>query len=291
MIKNAIFSSIAVISLAACVSMETDTSSSKNASSVAKNVSISSQELSGKRQPWSYKRVSDPLGVKDTVERFELRNGDCAGSDCTPYDVGASDRPPRKRARIERHVVTRLEQGEEAWYRFSFMIPSSEFNTLRGVHTSIAQLFMHSPGSFGGAPIWMLLIRDDGRTIVARKSRPVILRESDIDAAAAVKFQAGDIDSTTVSRSTVGTLGGSVPMDTWIDVAVHFKWSQGQDGFTTTYVNGQRVGTYSGPTSFPDTYLEYDYGIYQSGTNFGRGGGGIPPQVIYYGNVSLKYAR
>jgi len=238
-------------------------------------VRILKQEVDGLQRRWSHRAVADPTGSAPTrnVERFELRSGDCKGGDrrATAGPLGQ-----QTRARIERHVVTNLSVGQRGQFVYYLYFPSSEYNFLPNVITSTGQIFLYDNprGDWGGGPLW-LLESDPG-------SRRLFVKISSFYS------EGGRLQSDQLRRYSVGDLGGSIPLDQWVQVVINFGLSAGGDGFVQTYLNGRGAVQYAGPTALPGVVAGYSYGIYQVRTNQYPGGAqAIPPQVVYYSGVGM----
>jgi len=217
-------------------------------------------------QAYTWKRVTDPTGIAPTsqVERFTLRDGHCRGWDCD-----------NRRARVERHIITDLQDGDRLRYSYSVYFPSNEFNIVQGVSTTVGQLYLagNRGNDNGGNPIWDLNTVEGSRTWYMRMLTPIA--------------GTSPIETRTVRRLNIG----SIPFDRWVRIMVEARLSTGSDGYIEAFVDGRSVGRSSGRNILPNAYVEYDYGIYQKLHGLLRAGGvreGIPMQVVMYSNVSIS---
>lgn len=215
-------------------------------------------------QEYVWARVDDPTGTAptDMVERFALRDGHCRGWDCE-----------NNRARVERHIITDLQDGDRLRYSYSLYLPSDEYNVVPGVSTTVGQLFLTGREGGGGEPIWDLNTTDRGRDWYMRMLTPIPGTDP--------------IATETVRRIELG----AIPFDRWVRITVDAQLSSGSDGFIEAFVDGRSVGRASGINTTPDAYLEYDYGVYQKLQNLLQAGGareGIPQQVVLYSDVSIS---
>ena len=99
----------------------------------AQNIRILDSFWNRPSQSYTWARIADPTGSAPTnrVERFALRDGHCRGTDCQA-----------SRARVERHIVTTLSDGDSLRYSYYVYFPSAEYNLVRGVSTTVGQLYL-----------------------------------------------------------------------------------------------------------------------------------------------------
>jgi hypothetical protein len=258
------------------------TSTSPGVNVERRSVRILEDRLSSAGRSYSYQVLADPTGAAPTprVERFEIRGGDCSGGDCTARPLNGR---MVTRARTEKVRVADLRDGDEGWFGYSVYFPSAE-------HT-----FIESFGSTYGQLLALVELGGD--------SKPILSLDSDFRSRmmTVVLVEADTTEGKTASKRSIdlnlGNFGSSqFPTDRWISVEVNFKLSTDQDGFIKAYVNGRPIGQLTGRTILPGGYLEYRYGIYQTGTNqFVERHGGtlrdIPPQVVYFSNVTVARTR
>lgn len=79
----------------------------------------------------------------------------------------------------------------------------------------------------------------------------------------------------------------------WHRIAVHAKWSKGEDGFFKVWVNGEQKVDYIGSTmTVTSTYFKY--GVYRSYMTRYRGANGVedvPAQTVLFANVRRSDSR
>lgn len=259
MLRFLLSGGIFILALGACQSVPS------RGGLTSQNVRTVLSELNTPLQSYTWDRIDDLTGTAPTnkVERFALRDGHCRGSDC---NAG--------RARVERHVVTDLKDGDRLRYSYSIYFPSNEYNVVQGVSTTVGQLFLSvRRGSFDGNPIWDLNTTERGRNWYMRMLTPIPGSEP--------------FDTRTVRRFDMGV----IPFDRWVRVTVDAQLSTGPDGYIEAFLDGRRVGQVTGPNIIPNALLEYDYGIYQKLLGLGEAGGvreGIPQQVVLYSGISFN---
>lgn len=174
-------------------------------------------------------------------ERFELRNGDCGGTDCQRADGN------RERSEFATTGVLNYE-GDVYWYGWSFYVPADyiESGNLAGAYPSvtITQFAQHPAPPNTNYYISLMfskLYRGD-----------VVMRTFPTDPA----------DSRPKHTYTViphGEFAGR-----WHDMVVEAKWTDADSGYARVWHNGVLKVDYAGPTrsrTSQDVYFKY--GLYR----------------------------
>ncbi|WP_189799575.1 heparin lyase I family protein [Tateyamaria sp. syn59] len=195
---------------------------------------------------YGLRTAGDPVRYGDRSERFELRNGDCGGSDCLE---------PRSRAEIRMtDDINPARVGQDTWYSYSFYnatVPSfTKENSLRLVF---------------------------GQWTVGGDNRPVFrflqlgTDEGDFDACdpsicAETGAASGDL---VVHLSDIANARGwgsaqndgyvcrlfdmQAKRGTWVDITVNTNFGTGPDGYLRVWVDDTLKCDYSGPLVSPQT--------------------------------------
>lgn len=184
--------------------------------------------------------AGDPVRRGNRSERFELRDGDCGGSDCAN---------PRARAEIELdgdalpNVI-----GQDAWYGWSFYnesVPSfTKKNSLR---------LVFGQWTMGGTnrPIFRFiqLGADEGDFAncdpsLCKTANPtsgdLVVQLNDI--AAAMSWDSTENDGYVCRLFDLSERRGQ-----WVDIIVNTNFSAGNDGYLRIWVDQRLVCNYSGP--------------------------------------------
>ena len=206
---------------------------------------------------YGYTMVADPTGSAPTptVERFEVRPGDCSRN--KGWDDCAND---RERSELgERSKSTGA--GQEWWYGWSFYIPDDYVNVYP---TKVALGQFHQDKSH---PVWMFQNAEGGyhlddQVFGSTRQYYELISEADL-------------------------------RGKWHRVEVHAKWSRGQDGFFGVWVDGKHKVDFAGPTMTAQA-VYFKYGIYRSFLSRYKalkGVDAVPPQVVYFANVKRSRTR
>jgi len=200
-------------------------------------------------KPWSHQVVTDTLEairVGWKSQRFEVRPGDCFGTDCTRT-------PVYERNEFAQAYNENLE-GDEYWYAWSFYVPVTPPSGGHWVY--FAQFQQH----YNYDSIWMFLKRP-GQPFCALLDPK--------------KNQYWTCDGT---RGSNPLIDDTIFAGRWHDVMVHAKWTVNSDGFTKIYVDGRLVVNYQGYTrTSGNSDVYFKYGIYRHGSN--------NTSVVYYDEI------
>lgn len=205
-------------------------------------------------QPWFHTIVTDTLeavrrGWK--AQRFEVRPGDCYGTDCT--------RSPVYERNEFAQAANENVEGDEYWYAWSFYVPA---NVPEASWVFMGQFQQRSNWD----SIWMFMKRS-GQPFCAI------------------------FDWNKNKRWDCNGLHGTYPLiedynflGKWHDVLVHAKWTQQDNGFTEIYIDGELVVNYKGYTRTAGNHdVYFKYGIYRHGSN--------QTSVVYYDEIRRGKTR
>ncbi len=194
-----------------------------------------------------------PVRYGKKSERFEVRPGDCTKSRW--YPKGWNDcKTDRERSELEqiKHKNCSVpycgpwqRQGDEYWYRWSLYIPEGHQNIFR-TKLAYGQFHQFRIKPMGGCPPAFMFQEYGGGYWL--NIQPTILGYDD-------NYRLLEVDK------FVGK---------WNDIVVHARWSGGNDGWFSVWVNGDPKVDYHGKTmacqgvasSNIDVYFKY--GVYRS---------------------------
>lgn len=206
---------------------------------------------------YGYQVVEDPTGTAPTptVERFEVRPGDCGA------DAGWSDcAHDRERSELSQKD-SRHPAGSTYWYGWSMYVPADYINVFP---TKVDLGQFHQDKSH---PVWMFQNGDGGYSLDEQ-----------------VRGRSGRQFKLIEDQGLRGT---------WHKIEVQAKWSRDADGVFKVWVNGVQKADYAGPTmSATATYFKY--GVYRSFMSRYRNAKGVkdvPGQTVYYANVRRSDTR
>lgn len=211
-------------------------------------------ELQSARKKHSYSRVSFSDGTK--AEKFEVRAGDCSRSngDC---------KTDRERSEFSAKR-TGIRPGDEMWYAWSIFLPR-DFPKLPKRAPSYTFGQIHQRDSSG--PELLFELFHDG--FFAVLTNPYKLDDDPMNPIGSFKE---------IRLTSQKALTGR-----WTRIKVNAKWSRGEDGFITVWMNNKKVWSYRGATTNSNGELYFKYGLYRAFVS--RCGGPCPTASIYYTNV------
>jgi len=185
--------------------------------------------------------------------RFEVQDGDCNWNDS--WDDCTTDR--------SRHELTQLWKdptaadyqyhpqydGDDFWYGWSVYLPDEPLPQGKAV-TFIGQFHTETHAPF--------YIEDfsDG-----------------------LGYRFNDRNYEFISREVVSP--NEAVRGQWNDIAVHVRWSSGEDGLIEIYLNGNQVAELHGSTLDGATQATFDFGIYNAFISE-CDCDAMPTQVVYY---------
>jgi len=204
-----------------------------------------------------YQQIPDPTGSAptETVERFEVRPGDCG------RDSGWSDcANDRERSELSESGLNKT--GETYWYGWDIYFPEDYVNIYP---TKVALGQFHQRESH---PVWMFQNADGGYSLddqVFGQTRRYhrLIAEKDL-------------------------------RGKWHRIELQVKWSRERDGFFRVWVNGTQMVNHEGYTLRSKSGTYFKYGIYRSFMSRYKHFKKIeevPGQVVYFANVRRGKTR
>lgn len=226
--------------------------------------------------------TGDPVRRGKLSERFELRDGDCGGSDCAN---------PRARAEIQMdRDVNPAMIGQDIWYGWSFYnasVPSfAKESSLRlvfgqwtmgGKNKPIFRFIQLGKGeaSFEGCDPLVCNTRD-------RSKGDLVVQLEDI-------AKAQGWDEARNEGYVCRLFDLAEKQGQWVDIMVNTNFSSGDDGYLRIWIDQRMVCNYSGPLVSPQSLASgrtpgHRRGIYSSWTNrWDKVYGDAPkPRLIVY---------
>lgn len=211
-------------------------------------------------KPWAYSRVTLPNGTK--VERFELRSGDCSGSDCRT-----------DRERVEKIQGKGAALGKDIWVAWSVYLPANFPRQGRKMYSKVGQWHLPKFQGMGQGPNLLFEVSDQCLKLTAKDSRV-----ADTDP---MRPAPNIFSKCIVARKAI--------LGHWTRYMVNAKWSTGPDGYIKVFVNGVQKWAYKGQTVNVAVRPYFRYGIYRSFVS--RCGGPCPTQIVYYKDVRQGKSR
>ena len=216
---------------------------------------------------WNFTLANDIVRYGTLSERYEVRDGDCGGSDCTN---------PRYRSEImaKKNLAS---PNQEAWYGWSFYnvnIPS--FNDRRKNPLIVVGQWKYGESKDGISPPIKLQHRTDGYVWV----------------------QLDDMRRTKgTSYKTCRLWHMEANQGRWVDIVMQTNWGTDSNGYLNIWINGLQKCNYKGQilanwkSHYPKTgyswgnHLTHRHGVYVSSTkrfrkNFPNSK--LPTFIAYY---------
>lgn len=237
--------------------------------------------------------TSSPVRYGARAERYEVRWGDCGGSDC---------RAPRYRSEIGiAKSLTKARFGQDIWYGWSFRnenIPS--FSSSTNPSITVGQWKM------GGSNKPIFKIQQLGLDHISFASCPSIICSSTLAPRTGdVWLQLGDLFDKTPATSdnnwhqVCRLFDMEAARSNWQDIVLNTNFSTGADGYVNVWVNGRQVCAYRGPivhTTDRSLYPGPNHrrGIYVSSTGrweAARPSQPLPTLVAYYDEFRVGRSR
>ncbi|MBE1283493.1 MAG: hypothetical protein GJ676_09285 [Rhodobacteraceae bacterium] len=207
-------------------------------------------------EKYAVQRVRFQDGAK--AERFEVRPGDCVGTDCK-----------QDRERAEYYQWGGEKHGKDAWYAWSIFVPGDFPRMGHKMWVKLGQF--HQTGGSGPE----LLFQLGDRQFTAIMKSPYVRDDDPMRPAK--------------NEAEVRLASKSQMLGRWNRVMVNAKWSQQKDGYLHLYMNGKKIWSYLGPTSNDSEPIYFRYGIYRSFVS--RCGGPCPTVVAYFRDVKRGTSR
>lgn len=224
----------------------------------------------------------NPVRRGNRSERFELRDGDCGGSDCGN---------PRARAEIEtKQGLGRQAIGKDIWYGWSFYnqsIPAfDKSNSLRLV------LGQWTKGG-AGQPIIRLIQLGQGEGDFANCDPKICGTKNNASGDVVVQLKDIATGNGWGDPQNNGYVCRLFDLEKsqgrWVDITMQTNFSASDDGYVRIWINGRLSCDYSGPVvSFTTTNnkreIMHRRGIYSSWTKrWDRAQEGMPrPRLVAY---------
>lgn len=216
-------------------------------------------------EEYSYQVDTEFSGIDDTnseyIERFELRSGDCTGSDCNYYGQ-----------RSEYRSTPIFEGGEEIWYEFSIYIPES------------------TPATLPAKSYFMQLYELDGWESYVYPAASLAFYED------MLAFRQ-KVEGASMSDDTVVHIDGrnNTPLKgRWHDIVFNVELDD-RTGSVNVWFNGNRVVNNENVATIQnnDNVIEVRYGIYRYKTTEYEDlyNESVPTQVVYFGNINVSRNR
>jgi len=263
-----------------------------NPSTTYKPFSAGQVQTLGVKADYSHALVADPTGTATSpnVERYELREGDCAGNDCS----GGNNRGNVYRERTERAYQPKgvaSNIGSEVWYGWDVFFDEKTAKNMTGrFTTTLGQL---KSG-------W---INKSNVMVQGGCGKPLVMTNYS-NSGVRLELFASDVGA---GITRYQPMSKPKPMDLankWHRWEFQVKWSRGNDGIFNAWFNGEQIANYKGPTyqtcSFePMMFSQLKTGIYAThkyaGMDFDRKN--TKPEemkdvrVVLFDNVSVGKTR
>lgn len=198
------------------------------------------------------RRDGHPVRFGNQSIRFEVRPGDCGNDD--EWNDCANDR--------ERHELSQIgdlqESGDEYWFAWSIYIPA-DTPSVSPTITGLGQFHQKNNNV-------LFLFKWNELGYVIDNQSPG--------------------DGSTKEMKPLVALHDT--MGRWIDILVHARWSDGDDGFLIAYADHRKVYEFNGPTIAKGDRSFYKFGIYRSWISRYRqakNAPDVPAQTVYFDEV------
>jgi hypothetical protein len=168
-----------------------------------------------------------PGSRRGSVQRFEVRPGDCTSHDCYR---------DRERSELgEEDASSRV--GDEYWYEFSFYLPK-DFPNIYPAKTALGQF--HQKGV----------------------TSPPVLFQYGIPQGSNTSSYYLDLNQTKIGHFPL--ISERSLRERWQNIRVHARWSMAADGLIRVYVNGRLAADVVGPNTTYANPIYFKYGVYRS---------------------------
>lgn len=219
-----------------------------------------SLNLESAKKPWSYSKGKTADGGR--VERFELRAGDCRGTDCQ------SDRE-----RIEFFQNRPPKQGSDVWVGYSVLLDKNWPKLGQKMYTKVGQWHLPRWKGKGQGPTLLMEMTDRCLSVTVKDPR-----FADDNPMKPAPDLAKDCIAT---RSQM--------IGKWNRVVVNAKWTTEANGFLRIYLNGKLKWQHEGQTINKPIAPYFKYGLYRSFVS--RCAGGCATQIAYFKDVKQGKTR
>lgn len=241
---------------------------------------------------YAFAKDRAPIRRGQRSERFELRNGDCGGSDCGNARYRAEIQMPRK--------GNRAKVGKDIWYGWSFFnagVP--RFKRKDSLRLVFGQWTM--PG--GATPVIRLiqLGQDEGNWAAcqsnvcagsAKNHGDVVIQLADMNDA----FNWGAAKN---EGYVCRLFDMKENQNRWVDLVMNTNFSDRDNGYVRVWVNGDLKCNYEGPIVSPNSLRQsnkpgHRRGIFSSYTDRWTKTHGTDPKptlVVYYDEFAVGGSR
>ncbi|WP_170756230.1 heparin lyase I family protein [Ruegeria lacuscaerulensis] len=240
----------------------------------ADSLKFRSFEQNRSNLPGSYDAVrSSQIPLSGRGHRFRIYGGDCVVPNYGGQSVGDCTYKSVRSQLMERGWnKPSIKQPESAWYGFDFLMPQ-DF-PIGGAQTKGLYNYVQWKGN--NCPHVALVSNQKSTQLAFQLMRTT-----------------GTNDCEPLVKK--GLLNLNTVKGRWTRIEVFARWSKGNEGRLEFYVDGERVGTHSGPTltampaqSGASIKNHFDFGPYLCCTS---GLQNIRPGTLYYANVSRAATR
>lgn len=282
MLRNSLFAIAAILALTACV----PSGAFEGLASFARKPNLNADVPRGYARLFNnteygfrYAQPGEPVRRGETSERYELRSGECGGSDCGN---------PRYRSEIRADEAERQHAGK-TWFGWSFYNAN-----IASTAPEIALKPIFGQWKFGGpTPAAVRLVqlgRNEGNF---QTCDPAICNRSS-DGSKDVVLELRDMADTNNwgTAENNGYICRLFSMEqargTWTDLVLNSNFSSGPDGFLRVWVNGELACNYIGPvrvSGASNAPINHRRGIFVSYTERWeavRGDAPKPTMIVHY---------
>ncbi|SLN28910.1 heparin lyase I family protein [Pseudooctadecabacter jejudonensis] len=196
------------------------------------------------------------------VERFELRDGDCTGTDCS-----------RDRERVEFIQNTGPRNGTEVWVGYSVMLDPTWPDLGPRMNTKIGQWHLPRFQGRGQGPTLLMEVNDE--CLIVSVKDPNVPDTDPMNPAPNLAW-----DCIAPRSQLIGRFNR---------IMVNAIWSTGADGKLDVYLNGRLAWSHRGRTINVNAQPYFRYGIYRSFVS--RCAAGCGTQIAYFSDVVQGRSR
>lgn len=201
-----------------------------------------------------YSVEGEPVRAGFVSERYELRDGDCGGDDCTN---------PRYRSEVRLAAQkTQARIGQDIWYGWSFYN-----HNIESYPASLSFMNVFGQWKMGGNNPPSIKLVQIGRGEAYRNGN----RDHDV----VIQMDDANESLNWGSRGNWGIVCRLFSIDQargrWTDIVINTNFGTGDDGYLKVWIDGEQRCDYAGPITFiTDTSLypgpNFRRGIYVSST-------------------------
>lgn len=231
--KKTLLLTIFAVALSGC--MTATTGVSRNADAPVRYL----PNLTPHSHGFRYSTEGEPVRAGNVSERYELRDGDCGGDDCTN---------PRYRSEVRlQSNQTQARIGQDIWYGWSFYNQN-----VQSYEQNVSLMNVFGQWKMGGNNPPMVKLVQIGRGEAYRngnRSHDVVVQLD--DANEGLDWGEARNWGIVCRLFSIDQVRGR-----WTDIVINTNFSTGEDGFLRIWINGEQRCNYSGPiTVITDTSL------------------------------------